>query len=364
MPTFFLKKDGSFVPCTVTKQTPRSRTITLDDGTQTNVHPEGVAWGRVYPRVFTLDTPPVGAFAYRGRSLPMQLDPSHSAVPELNANYRFQPFLSHVIDGINAGDNILLTGGTGVGKTTHITQLAARVHQPILRINFNGETRMSDLIGKVHVVAGETRWSDGVLPQAMRQGWWLLLDELDFADPAVLSLLHPVLEDDSLLVLKENSGEIVRPHPNFRLFGTANSIGAMQDRAGSYAGTNTMNEAFLDRWQVLLVDNLPAQEEVKVIRAEVPSLRPITARRIVAFANRAREKQMADGDFPMDNFSTRKVLAWARKTALHRSAITGARLSWLDKMPPTEQEVLVRILETHFGKPKVRPSGRSKKKVK
>lgn len=41
--------------------------------------------------------------------------------------YRFKPFVCDVIDSIHSNENILLTGGTGVGKTTHIVQLAARI---------------------------------------------------------------------------------------------------------------------------------------------------------------------------------------------------------------------------------------------
>lgn len=356
--TYFLNKDKTLVHCEVLKSGKASRQIKILEGPDAdktqNVHPEGVSWGRQYPRLFTSATRPKDIFAFRGRTLlhtHTEIDDpkAQAAIPLPNSGYRFQPFLADIIDSIHGRENVLLTGGTGVGKTTHVTQLANRIGQPVLRINFNGETRMSDLLGKVQVIAGETIWVDGVLPSAMRLGWWLILDELDFADPAVLSLLHPVLEEDSCLVLKENSGDIVRPHPNFRLFATANSIGAMQDRAGAYSGTNQMNDAFLDRWQIIMVDNLPEKEEIKVVKNTVPGLKAKHARSIVKFAAAARSKNSDMGlDFSSDNFSTRKVLAWAKKTALHRNPITGAKLSWLDKMPESEQEVIMKLLSTHF----------------
>lgn len=353
MKTFFLTRDKQLHECEVLKNSPHRRDIKLLEGEQAgkqiSVHPEGVAWGSMYPRLFTSPERPTSVFVHHGRAIARKMGIDHSAaIPSGNDHYRFQPFLSHVIDSIHAGENVILTGGTGVGKTTHITQLAARVGQPLLRINFNGETRMSDLVGKIQVIEGETRWVDGVLPMAMRKGYWLLLDELDFADPAVLSLLHPVLEEDPMLVLKENSGEIIKPHPEFRLFATANSIGAMKDRAGSYSGTTEMNEAFLDRWQVIYVDNLPKEEEIKVLRSQVPGLKPAWAKQIVEFANKARLK---DGsvDFAGDNFSTRKTLAWAKKAALHRSPLVGAKLSWVDKLAESEQESVIRALKVHFG---------------
>lgn len=350
--TWYLEKDHSLTRAEILKDTPYSRQLRLLTGerkdTIIDVHPEGVAWGKMFPRVFTSDTAeqPV-VFVSNGRALQRRhtLSEDLPAVPKINVDYRFQPFLADVIDAIHQGQSVILSGGAGVGKTTHITQLAARVNQPLLRINFNGETRMSDLIGKVHVVNGETKWIDGILPMAMRLGWWLLLDELDFAEPAVLSLLHPVLEDESMLVLKENSGEIIRPHTNFRVFATANSIGAMSDRASDFSGTNTMNEAFLDRWQVMLVENLPVDEEVKVLRAAAPGLKPAWAKKIAEFSKKARDGAL---EFT-GNFSTRKSIAWAKKTSLHRDPVKGAKLAWLDKMPRDEQEAVERSLKAHFG---------------
>lgn len=355
MKQYFFTREKTFVECETIEDTPFRRRIKILEGDKKNkvvsVHPEGVAWGSLYPRIFKAIRKPSKFLVFKGRVL---IEPDAvihpDAIPKMNAHYRFQPFLKDVIDSVHAKESILLTGGTGVGKTTHISQAASRINQPLLRINFNGETRMSDLIGKVSVIGGETKFTYGVLPEAMKKGYWLLLDELDFADPAVLSLLHPVLEDDAMLVLKENNGEIIRPHSNFRLFATANSIGAMSDRAAAYAGTNQMNEAFLDRWQVVFVDNLAPKEEMRILKGEVPGLKTKWNRQIVEFANKARAKSMDEGvEFSGDNFSTRKTIAWAKKTALHRSPVIGAKLAWLDKIPNDEQNAMMRILTTMFG---------------
>lgn len=348
---WYLEKNGGLSKCEITDISKSSREIKIHgkDPRVLTVHPEGVIWGKLFPRIFKVegtDRPEV--FVTNNRVMVVKTATSENikAIPKGQADYRFQPFIADVIDSVYQRQNVILTGGTGVGKTTHITQLANRINQPLLRINFNGETRMSDLIGKVHVLKGETHWFDGVLPMAMRNGWWLLLDELDFAEPAVLSLLHPVLEEESLLVLKENSGEIVRPHPEFRIFATANSIGAMSEHASSYSGTNEMNEAFLDRWQIIMVDNLTIDEEMKVIKKTAPSLKNKWVRGIAEFAFKARNK---DIEYPGNNFSTRKSIAWARKTELHRDPIVGARLAWLDKMPKSEQEPMLKALEVTFG---------------
>ena len=350
---FFLDRKKQFVECELISATSHKRTIKvlegLNQGKTKTVHPEGAAWGKLYPRLFETSEKPTDFFMFKGRVLMKMGSTDHAHSPKADFNYRFQPFLSHIIDSVNSRENCLLTGGTGVGKTTHIEQLAARINQPVIRVNFNGETRMSDFIGKTHVTDGKTYWVDGVLPLAMKEGYWLLLDEIDFADPAVLSLLHPVLEENPCLVLKENKGEVVRPHPNFRVFATANSIGAQQDNASQFSGTNHMNEAFLDRWQIILVPNLSLKEELKVVKSKVSGVKGRWAKRIVEFAHKVRERKLEGIEFSSDSFSTRRVLAWAKKTALLRSPIQGAKLSWLDKMPLSEHETITRILELHFG---------------
>jgi MoxR-like ATPase len=377
---YFLTRKKTFVEVQLLKTGRKNRRIKFLDGDrkgkEANIHPIGVAWGNLYPRLFESTTVPSDFFIFKGRILikkPIQkfeakkkvIESTESKslnwellIPEIDINYRFQPFLKHIIDGINANEPVLLVGGTGVGKTTHILQVAARTNQPTLRANFNGETRLSDFIGKMTVVNNETVWQDGILPLAMRNGYWLVLDELDAADPSVLTLLHPVLEDNPVLVLKENSGEVIKPHPNFRIFATANSIGAMEDRAGAYAGTNKMNEAFVDRWSTtLMVPNMPLKEELLVIKKKIGGIKHRWALKICEFAQKARDKQFDGYDFPGDNFSTRRVLNWASKTALLRSPLEGAQLAWLDKISTSEHEAIYKVLGLSFG------SGKRKKDV-
>ncbi len=74
-------------------------------------------------------------------------------------------------------------------------------------------------------VAGSFRWCDGVLIDALRHGHWLLIDNVNFCNPAVLDRLNGLLEPNGVLVLGEKGVvrdglEIVSPHPNFRLIFT------------------------------------------------------------------------------------------------------------------------------------------------
>lgn len=349
---YFLNRSKQFEEVQIVLETPHKRRVKFADGREKTVHPEGVAWGKSYPRIFASEQKPQHVFVYKGRAVAqMNFDETNYRIPAVDTAYRFQPFTSFILDSINSKENILLSGGTGTGKTTSLMQIAAHIKQPVTRINLNGETRLSDILGKMQVADGKTFFEYGVLPTAMKEGHWLILDELDFADPAVLAILHPVLEANPILVLKENAGEVIVPHPNFRIFATANSVGAMGNRAEAYDGTNKLNDAFLDRWQVIYVPNLLEKEEVRMLRSRFPGLQANHAKNIVKFANAVRANQGELAGFTFgDNFSTRKVIAWANKTKLYRDPILAAKISWLDKMPLDEQTAIMRILGTYFGK--------------
>ena len=136
----------------------------------------------------------------------------------------------------------------------------------------------------------------------MREGLWLIIDELDFAEPSILAVLTAVLEPNGRLLLKEKGNEIVAAHPSFRLFATANAVGAMSQFRHLYQGANLMNEAFLDRWRVYLLDYLSPDEEAEVLMRTLaprmsrpmaepsPRLPRIAARRLLARTWRAHSR--------------------------------------------------------------------------
>lgn len=72
------------------------------------------------------------------------------------------------------------------------------------------------------VSQGQFQWVDGPLLRAMEDGTWLLLDNANLCNPAVLDRLNSLTEMNGTLTLSERglvNGEIqvLRPHPNFRL---------------------------------------------------------------------------------------------------------------------------------------------------
>lgn len=196
--------------------------------------------------------------------------------------------------GARYGMPVLLEGDTSASKTTAIAWVAHLIGQPVLRLNLHGQTDTGELVGRYvpnTAPAGSThphrvpaasaarftyvptpldsptawnKWDgvdpeahatvppwifkEGGVPQGMRHGWWVLLDEINLAEPQVLERLNPVLESPPSLVLSEGDGTVFGPggsvsiDPGFRLFATMNPA--------EYAGRSALSTAFRDRWLV------------------------------------------------------------------------------------------------------------------
>lgn len=169
-------------------------------------------------------------------------------IPKHYDNYYFPNCIDNIVNRIKLGRPIFINGNAGTGKTELIYKLGKIFNQKVLRVNFSVGTTEANLIGKFIVKNQETVFIDGVLPTAMKNGWWILFDEIDYAMPEHLAVLQPVLEGDNLIITINQNEEII-PHNNFRMFATANTKGR-GDETQSFTGTNFLNLAFLDRWSI------------------------------------------------------------------------------------------------------------------
>lgn len=160
------------------------------------------------------------------------------------------------------GDCLWISGDPGCGKTTSLLQIAARLGWGVQQITASNKCESLDLIGHTTLIDGRLVYEYGPLAKAMKQGEILLINEVDTMSSQDLSALNDVLEGKPLTII-QNGGEIIKPHPYFRVVVTANTFGS-GDPSGKYIGTRVLNQAFLDRFRFLKV-TYPTLDRLKDI---------------------------------------------------------------------------------------------------
>jgi len=344
--------DNDFVKCEKIAERKFFREVRLLEGDkkghEIKTHQKDTTGLGVFPRLFQQEQKPL-CWKFHHRLVLIQDEPtdptSLALIPRLDDSYYFnRDFTTSLIDGVYHNDRLLLTGHKGVGKTSIVEQFASRINQPAIRINMNGETRISDFLGKITLLKDKTFYQYGVLPTAMKNGWWLICDEIDMAEPNILSLLYPVLEKHGKLVLKENEGEVIEPHPNFRIFGTSNSIGIMQDYSQNYIGGNDQNDAFLDRWTVLYHEDHHEDLYKQILKNKV-GINKTQIKRILEFKKSINQDNAFSGQTIL---TMRSVLDFAVKLKFYKDPLKAANMAFLNKFRQDDKEILLNILTAHF----------------
>jgi hypothetical protein len=166
--------------------------------------------------------------------------------------------------------HVALRGHMGTGKDHDLEQFAAALRLPYYRIPLTGEVRDITLIGSVKLHGDgkggtESRWEDGDITRALRGPALINLSELNAAGAETLFALHGLLDRYQAIGLP--TGETVRLRPDVRLYGTMNPTD-LRD----YAGTQTLNKAFADRW-VIWEKGFPSEEQMQaMLTARYPDL--------------------------------------------------------------------------------------------
>lgn len=164
---------------------------------------------------------------------------------------------------------VFISGLSGNGKSFTPEQICAELKREFFRVNIQKNTNEDDLLGGFRLINGETVWYDGPVTQAAERGALLLLDEIDYGS-AEITCMQNVLEGKPFLIKKIN--RVVTPKPGFNIIATANTKG-QGDNVGKFVFTNVLNEAFLERFAVLLEqDYPPASVETKILKNNFKSL--------------------------------------------------------------------------------------------
>lgn len=276
-------------------------------------------------------------------------------VPDIDEDYIFDPTTTTaILAGFAFNKKVLVQGYHGTGKSTHIEQIAARLKWPCIRINLDSHISRIDLIGKDAIVLQDgkqiTTFREGLLPWALQHACVLVFDEYDAGRPDVMFVIQRALEAEGSMTLLDQN-RVIRPHPAFRLFATANTVG-LGDATGLYHGTQQINQGQLDRWNIVTTLNyLEHDIEVKIVMAKATGLQTEKKRelisKMVSVADLTRHGFMA-GEISTV-MSPRTVINWAQNTAIFGNVATAFRSAFLARCDEAERAVVAEYYQRCFG---------------
>jgi len=137
---------------------------------------------------------------------------------------------------VEQGRHISLEGPPGVGKDTAIQQLAAQIGKTLVTIGGDAGFRRRDLVGTAHISNGTSRFEVGEYAAAAVNGWWVLLTEVNAADPDALMYINAQLAPPYVVTIQ---GRAYPVHEDFRIFVSYNH---------GLIGTKPLPQSFKDRF--------------------------------------------------------------------------------------------------------------------
>jgi cobaltochelatase CobS len=277
-------------------------------------------------------------------------------VPDLDEAYKFDPETTRaLVAGFAHNRRVMVQGYHGTGKSTHIEQVAARLHWPLVRVNLDSHVSRIDLVGKDAIVLKDgkqvTEFREGMLPWAIQRPIALVFDEYDAGRPDVMFVIQRVLEAAGKLTLLDQN-RVIRPNPWFRLFATTNTIG-LGDTTGLYHGTQQINQGQMDRWSIVTTLNYLAHDvEAEIVLAKAPTYNTAEGKRTIAAMVRVAD--MTRNAFMNGDISTvmspRTVITWAQNADIFDGDIALAfRMTFLNKCDELERGTVAEFFQRAFG---------------
>ena len=275
-------------------------------------------------------------------------------VPSIDDAYRFDKNTTlAVLAGFAHNRRVMIQGYHGSGKSTHIEQVAARLNWSCIRVNLDSHISRIDLLGKDAIVIKEgkqiTEFKEGILPWAVQTPTALVFDEYDAGRPDVMFVIQRLLEVEGKLTLLDQN-KVITPHPSFRLFSTANTVG-LGDTSGLYHGTQQINQGQMDRWHIVSTLNyLESELELSVVLAKVPLLNSKKGKEeainMISVANLTRQG-FANGDISTI-MSPRTVISWGENTSIFQDRKKAFEVTFLNKCDETEKTIISEYYQRCF----------------
>jgi DNA replication protein DnaC len=152
----------------------------------------------------------------------------------------------YIVDDVLMGNNVMLVGGAGTGKTYLAENLISRLAlgREYITINCSQWTSPTEIIG------GQTMdgYVEGKLIEAWKNGYVLILDELPKIDPNTAGLFNDALAKtkvDKAIIFNSKKESFVK-HKDFACIATGNIY--PDKESISYGANNRQDLSLLDRF--------------------------------------------------------------------------------------------------------------------
>jgi midasin (ATPase involved in ribosome maturation) len=181
---------------------------------------------------------------------------------------------------------------------------------------------MQDLLGSDLPVeggtGGEFAWCDGIFLQALKNGDWVLLDELNLASQSVLEGLNSVLDHRATVYIPELQRSFDCPS-SFRIFACQNPVAQGGGRKG-------LPKSFLNRFTQVYVDELTGDDLLFITKSMFPRIPESVLEKMIAFNDRLFHDTMVLGHYGKKGspweFNLRDISRWCSLMIDHQSDAT------------------------------------------
>lgn len=199
------------------------------------------------------------------------------------------------------------------------------------------------------------------LVKAVRNGDWVLLDEINLASPDILESIIDLLHDGSEVsrsILLSETGEIKRiyANPNFRIFGAMNPATDVGKRDLPPSLRSCFTEIYFDSPDTSLEDLISIIQTYLVKNTnDDERVAHDVALLFSKTKQLAKERRLVDGANQVPHFSLRtltRVLGFVRDTSplygLRRALFEGFAMGFLTLLDRSSEHTLMPIIEHHL----------------
>ena len=234
--------------------------------------------------------------------------------------------------------SVVLKGPTGCGKTRFVEAMAHDLDRPLITVSCHDDLTTADLVGRFLLEGGETRWVDGPLTRAVREGAICYLDEVVEARQDTTVVLHPLADHRRQLPI-DRLGVVLNAAPSFCLVVSYNP--------GYQSVLKDLKDSTRQRMVAIELDFPPPEVEEQVIAQEAGVNREL-AERLVRLGQAIRRLETAG---LREVASTRVLIAAAQLHGDGVPLVTAARAAVAGPLTddPAVGAGLAGLISTYLG---------------